>query len=122
ASTVTLTATDNTGKTATCSATVTVQDNVAPTAVCQNATVQLDAAGNATLAVAAVNNGSADACGIASLSLSKTAFDCSNTGANTVTLTATDNNGKTATCSATVAVQDNVAPRAVCHNATVQLD
>ena len=122
ANVVTLTVTDNNGKTATCSATVTVQDNVAPSAVCQNTTVQLDATGSATLAPAAVNNGSADACGIASISLSKTTFDCSNIGANAVTLTVTDNNGKTATCSATVTVQDNVAPSAVCKNTTVQLD
>jgi len=120
--TVTLTVTDSNDQTATCSATVTVQDNVAPTAVCQNATVSLDASGSATLAVSAINNGSADACGIASLSLSKTTFDCSNTGANSVTLTATDNSNQTATCSATVTVQDNVAPTAVCQNATVSLD
>ncbi|HRI61408.1 MAG TPA: choice-of-anchor Q domain-containing protein, partial [Saprospiraceae bacterium] len=113
---------DNNGNKAYCSATLTVQDNIAPTALCKNATIQLDAAGNATLTTAAINNGSADACGIASLVLSKTAFDCSNTGANTVTLTVTDNNGKSATCSATVTVQDNVAPTAVCQNTTLQLD
>ena len=122
ANAVTLTATDNNGRTATCSASVTVQDNVAPTAICQNATVQLDATGNVTVPALAVNNGSADACGIASLSLSKTTFNCSNIGANTVTLTVTDNNGKTASCTATVTVQDNVAPTAICQNATVQLD
>ncbi|MBP6826223.1 MAG: hypothetical protein KA165_06680, partial [Saprospiraceae bacterium] len=113
---------DNSGNKAYCSATLTVQDNIAPTAVCQNATVQLDAGGNASLTPAAVNNGSADACGIASLALSKTTFNCSNIGANTVTLTVTDNNSKSATCSATLTVQDNVAPTAVCQNATVQLD
>ncbi|MBL7798333.1 MAG: hypothetical protein JNJ90_17695 [Saprospiraceae bacterium] len=119
---VTLSVTDNSGKTATCSATVTVQDNVAPTAICQNTTVQLDAGGTATLAASAINNGSADACGIASLALSKTSFDCSNLGVNSVTLSVTDNNGKTATCSATVTVQDNIAPTAVCQNTTLQLD
>ncbi|MBK7939689.1 MAG: hypothetical protein IPJ82_22535 [Lewinellaceae bacterium] len=105
---------DNSGNKAYCSATLTVQDNIAPTAVCQNATVQLDATGNVTLAPATVNNGSADACGIASLSLSKTTFDCSNIGANSVTLSVTDNSGKTATCSATVTVQDNMAPTVNC--------
>ena len=118
ANAVTLTVTDNNGKTATCSATVTVQDNVVPTAVCQNTTVQLDAGGNANLAPAAVNNGSADACGIASLSLSKTTFDCSNIGANSVTLTVTDHSGKTATCSATVTMQDNTLPTIICPGAT----
>src|SRR5207248_642574 len=93
-----------------------------PLAVCQNITLQLDATGNVTLTPAQIDNGSSDACGIASLSLSKTNFDCSNIGTNLVTLTVTDNNGNTQTCTATVTVQDQVAPLAVCQDLTVQLD
>ena len=117
-----LTVTDNNGNTSTCDAVVTVEDNVAPVAVCQNVTVQLDASGNASITTADINNGSSDACGIASLSLDQTDFDCSNVGTNTVTLTVTDNNGNTSTCDAVVTVEDNVAPVAVCQNVTVQLD
>src|SRR5690606_39636654 len=63
-----------------------------------------------------------DACGIESLELSQTSFDCSNIGDNTVTLTVTDNNGNTSTCEATVTVEDNVAPNAICVDTTVILD
>jgi hypothetical protein len=86
-------------------------------------TVQLDASGNGSTTAQAVDNGSDDACGIASTSLSQTNFGCAEVGANTVTLTATDNNGNTATCSATVTVEDNVRlMQAICQNVTVQLD
>lgn len=120
--TVTLTVTDDNSNSTTCQATVTVEDNVPPTAICQNVLVQLDAAGNASITTADIDNGSNDACGIASLALDNTSFDCTNVGANTVTLTVTDNNGNTSTCTATVTVQDNVNPTAVCQNVTVQLD
>ncbi|MEZ4961033.1 MAG: MopE-related protein [Saprospiraceae bacterium] len=120
--TVTLTVTDVNNKTATCQATVTVQDNVSPSANCKPATVQLDANGQGTLAASAVNNGSSDACGIASLNVSPNSFGCANVGLNTVTLTVTDNNGKAATCQATVTVQDNVNPTPLCRDVLVQLD
>lgn len=122
ANTVTLTVTDNNGNTNTCSSTVTVMDTIRPTAVCQNTTVYLDASGNAVITGAVLDNGSADICGIASLSASMTAFTCANVGANTVTLTVTDNNANTNTCSSTVTVMDTVPPAAVCQNPTVYLD
>src|SRR5207247_9464978 len=93
-----------------------------PLAVCQDLTVQLDATGHATITPDQINNGSSDACGIASLSLDKTSFDCSNVGTNTVTLTVTDNNGNIATCTATVTVIDCVAPVALCQALTIHLD
>jgi hypothetical protein len=119
---ITLTVTDNNGNTSTCTSDVTVEDNVAPVAICQNLTVQLDATGNATITAAQIDNGSNDACGIASLVASQTAFDCSNVGLNVITLTVTDNNGNTSTCTSDVTVEDNVAPIAICQNLTVQLD
>ena len=120
--TVTLTVTDNNGNTSSCDATVTVEDNVAPVAICQDITAQLDAMGDVTITPAQVDNGSSDACGIASLALDVTSFDCSNVGANTVILTVEDNNGNTTTCTSTVTVEDNVAPVAICQAVTVQLD
>jgi hypothetical protein len=122
ANTVTLTATDQNSNVSTCTATVTVEDNIAPTAVCQNLTLTLDATGNASTTAAAVDNGSSDNCAIASLALSQTAFGCGDVGNNAVTLTVTDVNGNVSTCNATITVQDNVAPTALCQNVTVQLD
>ncbi|MES1224820.1 MAG: HYR domain-containing protein, partial [Bacteroidota bacterium] len=43
-------------------------------------------------------------------------------GTTTVTWTATDNHGHTATCTQDVVVTDNENPNAVCKNITVQLD
>ncbi|MCC5946297.1 MAG: proprotein convertase P-domain-containing protein, partial [Bernardetiaceae bacterium] len=93
-------------------------------AVCQDITIQLDAAGNATATAAAVDNGSQAGCGatIESMTLSQTAFDCSNIGANTVTLTVTDSDGNSDNCTATITVEDSIAPVAVCQAVTIQLD
>lgn len=120
--TVTLTASDANGNSATCSAIITVIDNVNPTAICQDITVQLDATGSVSIAAADVDNGSTDNCGITSYSVTPNAFNCSNLGMSSVTLTVTDANGNTSTCSANVTVEDNVPPTALCQDITVQLD
>ncbi|MDC8001958.1 HYR domain-containing protein, partial [Aequorivita todarodis] len=113
--TVELSVTDSDGNTVTCSFMVTVVDNEAPVAVCQDLTVDLDpVTGMATITGADVDNGSTDNCGIASLSLDISSFDCSMTGANTVTLTVTDNAGNSSTCTSTVTVQDVTAPEVFC--------
>src|SRR5437763_1803753 len=119
---VTLTVTDNNTNSATCTATVTVVDLIAPVAVCQDLRVELNANGQGTIDPAQINNGSTDACGIASLSLSQTNFDCSNIGTNLVTLTVTDNNGNSQSAPATVTVVDTVPPVAVCQDLTVELN
>ncbi|MFN8394959.1 MAG: HYR domain-containing protein [Bacteroidia bacterium] len=120
--TIAFLSTDASGNTATCSFNVTVNDVTPPTAICQNVTIQLDSLGGASGTAALVNNGSNDACGVTSLVLSINAFSCSNVGSNAVVLTATDANGNTGTCSATVTVQDLIAPVATCTNATVDLN
>ncbi len=106
--------TDAAGNTATCSFDVTVTDNEPPVAMCQDITVQLDANGMASITPGQIDNGSTDNCGIASLSVSPSAFDCTDVGANTVTLTVTDIYGNSSTCTATVTVEDNVPPVAMC--------
>ncbi len=122
ANTVTLTATDASGNTSTCTATVTILDNIAPNAVCENITINLDASGNATITAAMIDNASNDNCGVASLTASQTSFTCANVGNNNVTLTVVDPSGNTTTCTSVVTVVDNVAPAAICQNATVNLD
>lgn len=122
ANSVVLTVTDNNYNTSTCTATVTVVDDVAPVAICQNVTVQLNSSGVGTTSAAAVNNGSTDACGIALLSLNKTTFNCIDVGVKTVILTVKDVNNNISNCNATVTIQDNTAPVALCKNITVALD
>jgi len=119
--TVTWTATDGSGNIGNCSYTVTVNDTQNPNAVCQNVTVQLDAAGSASITATDVNNGSSDNCGIQSLAVSPNTFDCDDLGANTVTLTVTDLSGNVSTCNATVTVEDNIDPVAACTPITISL-
>ncbi|PHN07828.1 HYR domain-containing protein, partial [Flavilitoribacter nigricans] len=119
---VVLTVTDNNDNSATCSATVTVEDKIVPQTVCQDITVSLDAAGNASITPAQIDNGSSDACGIAELALDRLSFGCADVGNNTVVLTVTDNNDNSATCSATVTVEDKIVPQTVCQDITVSLD
>jgi hypothetical protein len=120
--TVTLTATDNNGNTSACTAIVTVLDNTPPVALCQSITVSLDGTGNAAITASQINNGSSDACGIASVTVSPSAFTCANVGVNPVTLTVTDNNGNVSTCTANVTVIDNTPPVAFCQSISVSLD
>ena len=120
--TVTLTVTDVNGNISTCSTTVTVQDNTAPTSICSTITVQLDNSGNGGIQVSDIDGGSYDNCGIGTESVSPNTFTCSNTGANTVTLTVTDINGNSSSCSAAVTVADTIAPIALCQGITIQLD
>ena len=58
--------------------------------------------GKAVVTANMVDNGSNDACGVKSISLSETTFNT--TGNKPVTLTVTDNSGNKSTCPATVSV------------------
>jgi subtilisin-like proprotein convertase family protein len=108
------TATDNNGNISTCSFNVTVVDDEDPVAVCQDITVELDEFGVATITPMDVDGGSSDNCAIDIMTLDVDTFDCSNLGANTVTLTITDEAGNSVDCTATVTVEDNTAPTIVC--------
>ena len=96
-------ATDVTGNYSECVQTITVRDITAPVALCKPVTITL-VNGTATITASSVNNGSNDNCSPVALSVSKTSFNCSNIGNNTVTLTVTDVTGKSSTCTAIVTV------------------
>lgn len=120
--TVVVTAVDPSGNSSTCESIVTVSDISPPDALCQDITVALDDKGEAVAVATDVDNGSTDACGIASLTLDQTNFNCSDVGnQNTVTLTVTDNYGNSASCESTVYVVDNIAPTAVCQDVSIQI-
>ncbi|MGR0480421.1 MAG: hypothetical protein ACTFAL_03210 [Candidatus Electronema sp. V4] len=119
---VTVTVTDNSDESTSCTSQVTVADEQEPDVKTKNITVQLDASGRAAIAAADVDNGSSDACGVASLALDKTEFTCADVGSNTVTLTVTDNHGNSSMATANVTVEDKVPPVAVTKNITVQLN
>jgi hypothetical protein len=96
-------ATDESGNFSTCVQTITVRDITAPVALCKPVTITL-VNGTATVTASSVNNGSSDNCSPVTLSVSKTSFNCSNIGNNTVTLTVTDVSGNSSTCTAVVTV------------------
>ena len=113
---------DASGNKAECISLVTIRDLTAPVAKCKNATVQLNAQGAATIAANLIDNGSSDACGITSSTLSVTSLSCANTGVNQVVLNVSDASGNSSSCTAMVTVKDLIAPQAKCKNITVYLN
>ena len=89
-------------------------DDTDPVAVCQDITLELDENGQVIVATSEVDGGSSDDSGSFTLSLNLNTFDCSNIGANNVTLTVTDPSGNTDTCTATITIEDNLAPVISC--------
>lgn len=94
----------------------------APVVVTKNIDVYLNLGGTFSLPSNAVDNGSTDNCGIASFAVVPNAFDCSNIGNNTVTLTVTDTAGNFSSRTAIVNVIDTVAPTVLTQNIFIQLD
>ncbi|MBE2208124.1 MAG: HYR domain-containing protein, partial [Saprospiraceae bacterium] len=114
--TVTLTVTDINGLTNTCTFTVTKVDNTAPTINCPNTqTLALGANCSASLPDYTNLATTADGCGVQSVTQSPAAgTTVSGAGNMTVTLTVTDVNGLTNTCTFTVTKVDNTAPSITC--------
>jgi gliding motility-associated-like protein len=108
------------GTTQNCTQTVTVTDDEAPQAQCQDATVFLDASGQATLTPADIDNGSSDNCGVANMSLSQTTFDCSDLS-QSLTITSTDGYDVTIDIQA-VNINPSTMSCAFGYNYTVDID
>ncbi len=118
---VKLSADDGNGNVGSCTFNITLRDITLPVALCKNLTVNIGANGSVVVQPNSINNGSSDNCGF-TLTLTPNTFNCNNIGLNTVTLRATDVAGNTATCTATVMVQDVTPPNAICANPNVYLD
>lgn len=104
---------------------VDVFDNQDPTIVVfEDITVELDVNGEASIDISDVDNGTFDDCGLVSVVLNQAQFNytCSNLGANTVTITATDAEAKVSTQDVTITVVDNIDPVAIAQDITIQLD
>jgi hypothetical protein len=108
--TVYITATDASGNFSNSTKVIQVVDNINPTLVTKAYTAVLNANGNATVVESNVVQSKSDNCGIPTVLISKTEFDCTNKGANNVTVTATDANGNITTQTAVVTVVDQTAP------------
>lgn len=97
-----------------------------PTAICQTATVYLDETGTTAVTPSDIDNGSYDACGIQSLSVSLSNgagfeqatstihFDCDDIHGAEVRLNVTDVNGNESNCTAIVNIIDTVKPEILC--------
>ncbi|WP_412986292.1 T9SS type A sorting domain-containing protein [Pontimicrobium sp. IMCC45349] len=120
--TVTLTVTDQSGNSENNTATVTVEDTVNPIVNTQNITVQLDANGNASITASEIDNNSTDNCTIDSRSIDISTFTCTDLGANTVTLTVTDQSGNSENDTATVTVEDTINPVAIGQDITIDIN
>ncbi len=105
-----------------CVSSINVQDNLPPVANCQDVTLQIGVNGTVNLNPDLINNGSSDNCGISDISVSQSAFDCSDIGTNLVTLTVNDENGNANTCTANVFVEGGANLNAVCTDIAVDLD
>jgi subtilisin-like proprotein convertase family protein len=108
-----ITVTDDSGNTASCTATVEVVDVTAPILVCMDATVELDENGMAEVLPEYFIDEAAsfDACGITITAVDVTDVTCDDIGtAITVTVFASDSSGNLASCTATMTVVDLLPP------------
>jgi hypothetical protein len=109
----TWTATDDCGNAATCSSTITVQDNTSPIITCPSVVSPVDCGSAPSFGTATAT----DACdGAVDITIADITISglCPQEFSVTRTWTATDDCGNTATCSATISVQDNTAPVVTC--------
>ena len=109
--TVTYTAVDSAGNTATCTFNVTVTENEAP--VISGCPVDINVTNDAGICGAAVTwvvPVASDNCGVSSFTSTHNSGDLFPVGVTTVTYTATDASGNTTLCSFTVTVTDPEAP------------
>lgn len=110
--TITFTASDGCGNVSTAQTTLIVVDAQAPSPVCNNGvTVTLGTNGLVVITPGMIENGSSDNCTPVEdliLQVSPNTFDCTSTGQQWVTLSATDLDGNSAFCSTLITVQDNL--------------
>src|SRR5207237_2179007 len=116
--TITVTATDAAGNSATCTTSFTVTGNATPTLICA-ATPSASAEGNCQAAVPNVLGGvtvSGGCSGTSALALSQSpaAETLVGLGMHTITVTATDTAGNSASCTTSFTVTDSTPPTVTC--------
>ncbi len=113
---------DSNGNTDTCTSFVNVHDTIGPVMNVVNATIYLDASGQAILSSADVDNGTADVCGLDTIILDQYNFNCADLGIQSVEVTAFDDEGNSSVSSVDVEVVDSVSPVAITQNIVVFID
>ncbi len=104
----TWTATDECGQSSSCDQTINVEDSTGPAMSCGTLTVTPNTDGTYALSQTEIDGlgaGSTDNCGNVTFSATPNSFDCGDEGANTVTVTGTDDCGNSNSCDAAVTVE-----------------
>jgi hypothetical protein len=109
--------------------TLSVLENIPPVAMTMDITVALDLNGDVTVNAGDLNDGSTDNCSALTfevmdggLWVSSVDYDCSDIGANAIDFRALDANGNISiTATATINVEDNYVPVAMCQDITVTI-
>jgi pectin methylesterase-like acyl-CoA thioesterase len=109
---VTLTVKDKRGNVSSATAVVTVKDDIAPIVLTKNIELTLTN-GSAVLKPSDIDAGSGDACGISTMNVSRTSFECSSIGNHSVVLTVTDKNGNSSSASAIVTIKGVIPTPAI---------
>jgi endonuclease G len=130
--TITYTATDDAGNSASATQTVTVIDNTAPTITAPAPTsVNADSTGHATIPNVVAGTTASDNCGPVTVTQSPLAGTVVGTGTHTITITATDAAGNTNTATTTFTVNGaadslafsvNISPTTIEQNRQARLD
>ena len=82
-----------------------------PVAICKDATLSLNSSGQLTVLPTDINNGSTDDVAITSISVSPNTFNCTHRNTTQlVTLTVTDADGQTSSCTSSVTIKDTTVP------------
>ncbi len=123
---VILTVRDSSGNSSTCNSLVTVRDTIPPAIICKPAyTLYIDTSRSTpTISASDLLQFAFDTCGIASMSLSRSVFDCDDLGTYLDTVTVVDVNGNVSTCITAVQIEDplNICcdiPDIICPNDTI---
>jgi hypothetical protein len=114
---ITITATDPSGNTSTCTATLILIDEYPPVALCKDITVYLDEFGGISITPDDVDDGSFDNC-FWELYLGQDHFTCSDIGVNIVDLVVEDFFGNIDFCQSNVTVFDTIPPVISCSQDT----
>ncbi|MCA1800377.1 MAG: hypothetical protein LC650_03710, partial [Actinobacteria bacterium] len=102
---------DPSGNFSECEQLITIEDVTVPTVICNDITVYLDVtSGLLSLTPEMIDGGTFDNCSPVHLSVSRSNFDCTDLGENTVWLYAEDASGNIDSCQAVVNIQYTVVP------------
>ncbi|MEX2596608.1 MAG: S8 family serine peptidase [Salibacteraceae bacterium] len=114
---------DLSGNSATASAVITVIDSMAPTLNTTSINIPIDLNGEATLSQSLLAPNVSDNCGVDSIGISQTVFDCDDIGQNvSVLATVVDESGNVAQQMITVVVSDEDDPIVQTQPATIYLN